>query len=106
MDIGWKADTCKYQKEHKNYGKHCDSETLTLAQTSSSDDVQFGSDDPKFKKALETAQKYQKAYSDANAIPDSELPENFDWRNVSGFDFTNPHRDQGRCGSCYTVSFT
>jgi cathepsin C len=34
------------------------------------------------------------------------LPENFDWRNVKGVDFTNPHRDQKACGSCYTVSFT
>jgi hypothetical protein len=41
-----------------------------------------------------------------NEIPDSELPENFDWRNIKGVDFTNPHRDQGHCGSCYTVSFT
>ena len=23
MDLGWKADTCKYQKHHANYGSHC-----------------------------------------------------------------------------------
>lgn len=23
-DLGWKADTCKYQKHHELYGKHCD----------------------------------------------------------------------------------
>jgi len=23
-DLGWKADTCKYQKNHELYGKHCD----------------------------------------------------------------------------------
>lgn len=23
-DLGWKADTCKYQKHHAKYGKHCD----------------------------------------------------------------------------------
>ena len=33
MDLGWKADTCKYQKHHENYGSHC--EALSLAQTSS-----------------------------------------------------------------------
>lgn len=22
-DLGWKADTCKYQKNHPLYGKHC-----------------------------------------------------------------------------------
>jgi hypothetical protein len=31
-DLGWKADTCKYQKHNKLYGKHCDQE-LVLAQT-------------------------------------------------------------------------
>jgi cathepsin C len=34
------------------------------------------------------------------------LPESYDFRNIDGFDFTNPLRDQGGCGSCYTVSFT
>lgn len=24
MDLGWKADVCKYQKHHSNYGAHCD----------------------------------------------------------------------------------
>jgi len=23
-DLGWKADVCKYQKNHANYGAHCD----------------------------------------------------------------------------------
>ena len=23
-DLGWKADTCKYQKTHPKYGAHCD----------------------------------------------------------------------------------
>ena len=27
-------------------------------------------------------------------------------RDIDGYDFTNPLRDQGSCGSCYTVSFT
>jgi Fe-S cluster biogenesis protein NfuA len=30
----------------------------------------------------------------------------FDLRNVDGFDFTGKIRDQGGCGSCYTVAFT
>ena len=34
------------------------------------------------------------------------IPESFDLRSIDGFDFTNPLRDQGACGSCYTVSFT
>lgn len=24
MDLGWKADVCKLQKHHANYGAHCD----------------------------------------------------------------------------------
>lgn len=55
---------------------------------------------------MEDAQKYMKTYATADEIPDSELPNNFDWRNVGGVDFTNKHRDQKACGSCYTVSFT
>ena len=31
-DLGWKADVCKYQKHHSNYGSHCDSDNLKLAQ--------------------------------------------------------------------------
>lgn len=31
LDLGWKADTCKYQKHHEKYGDHC--EALHLAQT-------------------------------------------------------------------------
>ena len=27
LDIGWKADTCKYQKHHSLYGEHCDDES-------------------------------------------------------------------------------
>ena len=38
-DLGWKADVCKYQKHHANYGAHCDvqlaQEAVTLAQTMS-----------------------------------------------------------------------
>lgn len=32
-NLGWKADTCKYQKHHSNYGEHCD-KPLQLAQVS------------------------------------------------------------------------
>eukprot|EP00356_Strombidium_inclinatum_P003629 CAMPEP_0170485226 /NCGR_PEP_ID=MMETSP0208-20121228/4534_1 /TAXON_ID=197538 /ORGANISM="Strombidium inclinatum, Strain S3" /LENGTH=279 /DNA_ID=CAMNT_0010758809 /DNA_START=1218 /DNA_END=2053 /DNA_ORIENTATION=- len=45
-------------------------------------------------------------YKNAEDIPDNMIPESYDFRNIDGFDFTNPLRDQGACGSCYTVSFT
>lgn len=80
MDLGWKADVCKYQKSHSNYGAHCDKPVM-LAQTNSSSDseVTFGQG-ANFKAALDEAQKYMTKYQDAQSIPDSELPDNFDWR--------------------------
>ena len=107
LDIGWKADTCKYQKHHSKYGDHCGNPNhpLNLAQIQTEEPKTFAQG-AEFPKALEDAQKFQKKYSSAAEIPDSDLPENFDWRSVGGYDFTGEHRDQGHCGSCYTVSFT
>jgi len=47
-----------------------------------------------------------KKYKSADEIPDNLIPDGYDFRSIDGFDFTNPLRDQGACGSCYTVSFT
>jgi hypothetical protein len=66
QDLGWKADTCKYQKKHPLYGKDCGSndKTLSLAQTSDYDLVEledpaikpFGNkDDAEFTKTLKKA---------------------------------------------------
>lgn len=61
MDLGWKADVCKHQKHHANYGAHCDAQ-VNLAQVSTDADEeleveteQFGKGD-KFQAALEKAQ--------------------------------------------------
>lgn len=61
--------------------------------------------DEEFSKTLQLAQQYQKKYKSANEIPDSELPQNYDFRNINGYDFTNRVRDQDVCGSCYTLAF-
>jgi hypothetical protein len=112
----WKADTCMYTRKNPLRGKDCPSDTLMLAQIE--DDHEnlveldskhdgFGDmNNPKFVKALEKAQKFMKKYAHADDIKDEELPENHDFRNIDGFDFTSSHRDQGHCGSCYTLSFT
>lgn len=112
-DLGWKADTCKMQQNHKMY---CQENDMVLVQADSSEDkaanqsssnqtkFDFG-EGPGFKKALEAAQKFQQ-YSAYTEIPDSELPEQFDWRDVEGYDFTGKIRDQSGCGSCYTIAFT
>jgi len=55
---------------------------------------------------LDKVQNYAKKYKTADDIPDSEIPESLNFANIDGFDFTGPIRDQGACGSCYTVSFT
>lgn len=124
-DFGWKADVCKLQKHHTDYGSHCDAQML--AQVGSSSEMRddkdkkpqekkdekpkekakpkFGDNSPEFKKAHEKVMQYSKKYKTADDIPDSELPESYDFTNIDGFDFTGPVRDQGACGSCYTVSF-
>lgn len=91
MDLGWKADACKLQKHHPKYDHaHCSSQIL--AQTNSKlNEPEFGSE-KNFKEALDDAQKFRNKYQDAKSIPDSELPANFDLRNIKGVDFTNPHK--------------
>ncbi|KAM8975300.1 dipeptidyl peptidase 1 isoform 2-T2 [Pelodytes ibericus] len=41
-------------------------------------------------------------------IPNDEkfngLPPAFDWRNINGFNFVSPVRNQGNCGSCYSFA--
>jgi C1A family cysteine protease len=67
---------------------------------------EFGTKDDKFfQKTIEKAQKWKKQYASPQDIPDSEIPEAYDFRNIDGYDFTGPVRDQGKCGSCYTVAF-
>lgn len=53
LDLGWKADTCKYQKHHEKYGDHCDALHLaqTSAKTEEGDAEVFGE-----------GEKYQKAF--------------------------------------------
>ncbi|RYY32516.1 hypothetical protein EON62_05270, partial [archaeon] len=36
----------------------------------------------------------------------SDLPTDWDWRNINGRNFVCPVRDQGQCGSCYTFGST
>lgn len=33
------------------------------------------------------------------------IPDSFDLRNINGYDFTGPVRDQSECGSCFTMAF-
>jgi len=42
-------------------------------------------------------------YTHPDDFPDSELPEQWDWRNVNGENFINEARNQANCGSCYVL---
>lgn len=46
-----------------------------------------------FEEALKKAQSWAKKYKTADEIPDALIPESYDFRNLDGFDFTNPLRD-------------
>ena len=38
-------------------------------------------------------------------MPDTVIPKGYDYRNIGGYDFTGPLRNQKGCGSCYTMGF-
>ena len=59
-----------------------------------------------FKKVHKRAQSWAKNYPSAEAIPDSEIPKEYSFASIGGFDFTHAVRDQGNCGSCFAMSFT
>jgi len=66
----------------------------------------FADGSAEFNKTLDKVQSWAKKYKAPEDIPESDLPEVWDLRDMNGYDFTGPVRDQGPCGSCYTVSFT
>ena len=121
-DVGFKLDTCKLQKNHEKFGQgqQCTDENDEImllqlgievdfnhhTQLRATQKKHFGKvGDQEFQKTLEFAQQWQKKYKTAEEIPDSEIPESHDFRNINGYDFMNSHRDQGACGSCYTMGF-
>jgi len=42
-------------------------------------------------------------YMHPDDIPDSALPKNWDWRNISGVSYMSPVKSQGKCGSCFIL---
>lgn len=65
----------------------------------------FGEDTKEFKDSVEHAQSFGKKYQSIDDMPDSMVPEKWDFRNIKGYDYTGELRDQGACGSCFTMGF-
>lgn len=107
-EFGWKANTCMLTKGHKDRAAHCDAppDEVNLQTDSELENKKKFGEGEDFKTVLGNAQKFMKKYKTAAEIPISELPEDLDWTNYEGYDFMGTFRDQGACGSCYTVSFT
>jgi C1A family cysteine protease len=53
--------------------------------------------------ALAEAQKY---LDKPDTFDLEEMPINFNWEDVMGFDFTGDVKDQKGCGSCYAIATT
>lgn len=43
-------------------------------------------------------------YSSTDSIPTEALPEEWDWSDIDGVSYVSNPREQGDCGSCYTIS--
>ena len=62
----------------------------------------WGEDTPEFDNAKNEASKFLDRNFDG--ISFDEMPEEWDWQDVKGYDFTSSVKDQGSCGSCYLIA--
>jgi C1A family cysteine protease len=65
----------------------------------------FGDGSAEWLDAIGEAQFWRNKYHDIDEIPNEYIPQRFDLRNIKGFDFTGPLRDQSECGSCFTMAY-
>ena len=65
----------------------------------------WGEQTDSFRKAVQHAQSWRKEYKKPEDIPETLIPEKYDFRNIQDYDFTGPLRDQQDCGNCNTMSF-
>jgi C1A family cysteine protease len=57
-----------------------------------------------YKIKIDHKELYRYYHTKAEDVPESALPEQWDWRSINGEDFVSPVIPQGDCGSCYAVS--
>lgn len=117
-NLGWSADPCKFTKSHPQH-EDCH-QVLVDLEVEEKQQVQhktpqlhlhqeglglsLETDERIFEAAHKEIQKFQK-YQFAAQIPDKEIPESFDLRNIDGVNYAGKVRDQGDCGSCYANAF-
>lgn len=96
MGLSWTAAT---------YDDNCvrDPTAMQLAQTKTHKRglKKFGADTDDFKNTLLEAQKYLRH---PESIDMADLPTDFRWDNLNGYDFTSHIVDQKACGSCYAIA--
>jgi hypothetical protein len=46
-----------------------------------------------FSLAVKKAQSFYQKYATADEVPDDQIPDSYDMRDLDGYDFTNPLRD-------------
>lgn len=124
--MSWKANTCLLSKSDPNYERSkCEKADVGLAQmekihwkdgqkkkhntvfkkNEESGKGKFGEETAEFKKAVAKAQSWATKYKNTDEIPDSVIPEAWDFRNIGNYDFTGDLRDQQECGSCFTMGY-
>jgi hypothetical protein len=112
--IPWTANTCMLQEHHPSY--NCDhtinlaqqkanSSTLGFVKNKKSGQKEFADGSSEWKQAVTMAHQWKNKYSDLKDIADLSIPKAYDFRNIGGYDFTGPLRNQKGCGSCYTMGF-
>ena len=91
-NIGWKADVCGYTKTNPNRPATCDTKMHVQTGLNEGQQLFLQSESKAFKDSYAEATKWLHKYNHASLIQDDELPENFDWRNMNGVDYTNEVR--------------
>lgn len=92
------VDKIKWKESEKDKKK-------VYAKSKLSGQKKFGEDTKEFKDSVLLAQSFGKKYNSIDDMPDTMVPEKWDFRNIKGYDYTGELRDQGACGSCFTMGF-
>ena len=93
-NLSWKANTCLLTEGHKDHDCSQAPQEQNLVQ------IPFGEGGDLFKSALAKVTSFSE-----KEIKDADIPSKWDLSDIDGYDFTGKVRDQGACGSCYSMAF-